>query len=149
MTLSPLEFLAIMLAITAAAGVIQAVVRRRRVDRLRALADEWRLHFSATDRFQLAPRVAARIPVPGAAAVRVRDLLYGIERQNYRYVFCTEYTTGVLRSKTGVRRVATFAEPRDGSGGAPAPAPLVFAPESLPLIEQYRHLLKQCEGVET
>jgi hypothetical protein len=146
MTLTPPEFLALMLVITGAAAVAQLVLRQRRVAQLRALADQWRMHFSATDRFQLAPRVAPRLPVPGAAAVRVSDLLYGIERENYRYVFCTEYTTGVLRTKTGIRRVATFAEPRDGSG-APRCAPLVFAPEALTLVEQYRHLLRECEEV--
>jgi len=144
MTLTPSEFLAVMLVITGAAAVAQLIVRQRRVAQLRALAEEWRMHFSATDRFQLAPRVAPRLPVPGAAAVRVSDLLYGIERENYRYVFCTEYTTGVLRTKTGIRRIATFVEPRDGSG-APACASLLFAPQVLPLIEQYRHLLRECE----
>ena len=143
MPLTPAQFLAVMLLITAGAAVAQVVIRQRRVSQLRALAEEWRMHFSATDRFQLAPRVAPRLPVPGAAAVRVSDLLYGIERENYRYVFCTEYTTGVLRTKTGNRRVATFAEPRDGSGAA-ATACLRFAPESLPLVEQYRHLLREC-----
>jgi hypothetical protein len=145
MPLTPAQFLAVMLLITAGAAVAQVLIRQRRVSQLRALAEEWRMHFSATDRFQLAPRVAPRLPVPGAAAVRVSDLLYGIERENYRYVFCTEYTTGVLRTKTGNRRVATFAEPRDGSG-APACAPLVFAPEALPLVEQYRHLLRECQN---
>jgi hypothetical protein len=151
--MTPLEFLALMLTVTALAAGVHFVRRRRHVARLRRLASEWELHFSAVDRFRLAPRIAQRLPVPGAAAVRVVDLLYGIERQNYRYVFATEYTTGVLRSKSGVKRVATFCEPREagggggGGGGAAGtnPCELVFAPEGLDLIEQYRHLLQQCK----
>ncbi len=144
MLFTPLEFLALMLLITAFAGTIRYVARKRYVQRLRNLADEWKMHFSAADRFRLAPRIASRLKVPGAAGVRVVDLLYGIEKENYRYIFATEYTTGVLRTKTGVRRIATFCEPRDRSGGEEAAnGELEFAPESLPLVEQYRELLKQ------
>src|SRR2546421_5295617 len=138
--MTPLLFLALMMLVTAIAGAAQYVVRQRHVARLRALASQWKMHYSAADRFRLAPRVAQRIPVPGAAAVRVADLLYGIEHDRYRYFFAAEYTTGVLRTKTGVRRVGTFSEPRDPSG--PRGDELTFAPEDLPLIEQYRHLRK-------
>src|SRR5262249_19814692 len=115
MILTPLEFLALMLIVTAAAGTIRYVSRRRYVAKLQQLADEWKMHFSAADRFRLGPRIAPRLGVPGAAGVRVVDLLYGIENENYRYIFAAEYTTGVLRTKTGVRKIATFCEPRDGS----------------------------------
>src|SRR5688572_1049288 len=135
-TMTPLEFLSFMVAITAAAAAVEAMRRRRHITALRKLAAERQMHFSAADRFRLAPRIAQRLPVPGAAAVRVLDLLYGVERQNYRYVFATEYTVGVLRSKTGVRRVATFAEPRE-PGAQGEVGELVFAPEGLPLVEQY------------
>ena len=54
----------------------------------------------------------------------------------------TEYTTGVLRTKTGVRRIATYREPRTPGGAEPS-RELVFAPESLSLLEQYEHLLTQ------
>jgi len=143
--MTPLEFLTLMIAITAAAAAVEVVRRYRVTSALRKLAAQRGMHFSAIDRFRLAPRIAQRIPVPGAAAVRVLDLLYGVEQQNYRYVFATEYTTGVLRSKTGVRRVATFAEPRD-PGAKRDIGELVFAPEGLPLVEQYKHLLQQVRG---
>ena len=140
--MTPVEVFAFMVAFTAVAAAVEFLRRRRHVAALRKLAGEAGMHFSAADRFRLAPRIAPRLPVPGAAAVRVLDLLYGVERQNYRYVFAAEYTTGVLRSKTGVRRVATFAEPRD-PGATREPAELTFAPEGLPVVEQYRHLLRQ------
>ena len=139
--MTPLLFLAIVLTLTAIAVIAQQILRRRHLARLADLAQEWKMHFSAIDRFRLTPRIAQRLPVPGAAAVRVVDLIYGIDRDRYRYVFSTEYTIGVLRSKTGVRRIGTFSEPRDRSASA-APDELIFAPENLPVIEQYRHLRK-------
>ena len=145
--MSPSQFLLLTVALTAVAAAIQLAVRRRHVRRLRRLAAEWKMHFIAADRFKLAPRVAEWLPVPGAAGVRVFDLIYGIERENYRYVFATEYTVGVLRTKTGWRRVATFSEPRDASAGGTR-SELVFAPPNLPLIEQYQHLRTQTTSAE-
>ena len=144
--MTPLEFLAFMLVMTAVAAAVHAIRRRRHTAALRRLAAEAGMHFSPADRFRLAPRIAQRIPVPGAAAVRVLDLIYGAERQSYRYIFATEYTIGVLRSKTGVRRVASFSEPRDPASATRETAELVFAPEGLPVIEQYRHLLQALDG---
>jgi hypothetical protein len=141
--MTPAQFLGLVLALTAFAAAWQLILRQRHVTRLRRLAEQWNMHYSATDRFRLAPRVAQRLPVPGAAAVRVVDLLYGVEKDNYRYLFATEYTVGVLRTKLGLRRVATFSESRDPAKhmtATLADEELVFAPESLPLIEQYRHL---------
>ena len=144
MLITPLQFLLIMLSVTAAAGVLQWMRTHRRAAALRRLAAAREMHFSADDRFRLAPRIASLLPVPGAASVRVGDLIYGIDHENYRYVFSTEYTTGVLRTKTSVRRVATYCEPRDPAAAAAARkrrCELVFAPEYLPLVEQYEHLL--------
>ena len=140
--MTPLEFLTFMLVTTAVAAAVHMMRRRRHMAALQRLAGEVRMQYSAADRFRLAPRIAQRLPVPGAAAVRVLDLLYGVEQENYRYVFSAEYTTGVLRTKTGVRRVVTFAEPRDPAAKHDTMA-LTFAPPELPVIEQYRHLLAQ------
>jgi hypothetical protein len=137
--MSPLEFLALMLSITAIAAAAQWVLRRRQVTALRRLAAEWRMHYSPVDRFRIAAKIAPRLPVPGAAAVRVVDLLYGIEDRHYRYMFVTEYTTGVIRTKTGIRRVATFVEPRDPDKNGAA-LELVMAPAELSILEQYRAL---------
>ena len=142
MLITPLQFLLTLLAVTAMAGVAQWMIRQRQVRRLRRLAAERKMHFSAADRFKLAARIAPLIPIPGAAAVRVADLIYGVEREHYRYVFATEYTTGVLRTKTGVRRIATYREPRTPGGAEPS-RELLFAPESLSLLGQYEHLLTQ------
>ena len=149
MMIAPAQFLAMVLLITAAAGLGRVITRRKHVQRLRLLAAKWKMHFSADDRFRLATKIAPRLPVPGAAGIRVVDLLYGIEDQNYRYVFAAEYTTGVLRTKTSVRRVATFCEPRDAVGSnSNAISDLMFAPQHLPVLEQYRHLRNACVNRE-
>ena len=123
---------------TAAAVGLANIQRRRERRRLEKLAAQWKLHYSEGDCFRLAPRVALSLSVPGAAGVRVYDLLYGLEDRGYRYLFRTEYTIGVLRGKTTIRNVATFCEPKDAHKGDPIK--LIFAPESLPLTEQYKHL---------
>jgi hypothetical protein len=138
--MTPLQFLFLIVTATLVAAGVQWVQRQRNIRELRDLADEWQLHFSAADPFRLAPRVALALPVPGAAAVRVTDLIYGLEGGGYRYIFRTEYTIGVLRTKTSIRRVVTFREAKDAPAGARIE--VLFAPEEKPLIEQYRYLYK-------
>ena len=137
--MTPLQFLILMIAMTVLAACWQFVYRRRQMLALRRLAEELGMHYSVDDRFRLAPRIAPRLPVPGAAAVRVTDLFFAVEDQNYRYIFRIEYTIGVLRSKVGVQRVATFSEPRDRSARG-SEIELTYAPHELPLAEQYRQL---------
>ena len=137
--MTPLQFLILMIAMTLLAGCWQWVYRRRQTLALQDLAEQFHMHYSAADRFRLAPRIAPQLSMPGAAGVRVSDLLYGVEDANYRYVFRVEYTAGVLRSKVSVQRVATFCEPRDRST-RPSDMQLEYAPQDLPLLEQYRHL---------
>ena len=137
--ITPMLLLVVLLAFTAVAAVAHFLLRQGHVEQLKALAAQQHMHFAADDRFRLAARVAPHIPIPGAAAVRVCDLVYGVAGSNYRYIFRTEYTIGVLRTKTSVRRVASFSEPRDGGNGVPK---IIFAPEHLPLMEQYRQMLE-------
>lgn len=141
MLITPSEFLVATLSITALAALAQWLIRRRQVSRLRNLATGAGMHFSDADRFRLAPRLASQLPVPGAAGVRVLDLIYGVERECCRYVFAVEYTTGVLRTKTSVRKVAAYCEPSTPDSAASG-SDLTFAPESLSTMEQYRHLLE-------
>ncbi len=138
--MTPMQFLFLIAATTALAAGLQYSQRQRYVRKLRNLASELQLNYSPTDRFRLAPRVALSLPIPGAAAVLVTDLLYGQEERGYRYFFRTEYTIGVLRTKTAVRQVGTFCEPRDAA--AATETKVVFAPENLSLVDQYRHLYK-------
>jgi hypothetical protein len=153
MPISPMEFLALTIACTVAARLVYITLRRRHRKVLQELAREWRMHYSPRDRFDLAGRVAERFPVPGAAEMRVADLIYGTEHAGenesasgdfYRFIFSAEYTSGVTRAKHRHRRVVTFREPK-GRKASVDWSPLVLAPEELETIEQYRALRRQIE----
>jgi hypothetical protein len=91
--------------------------------------------YSARDSLRITAKISNRLPIPGAADVFVTDVVYGGQGEQYRYVFTTEYTIGVVRGKRRQVRVGMFSEPRDRR--AAAPSQVVFAPEGLPVLEQY------------
>ncbi len=137
--MTPLIFLSLIILMTAAASLINTILRRRWRAQLLALAGEFQMAYSQHDRFNLSDRVAQHFPIPGAASLRVIDLLYASEASGYRYVFSAEYTGGVIRSKHRKLRAVTVFEPR----GAAEPtmwSSLSLASAELPLLEQYRQL---------
>ena len=144
--MTPAEFLSILLCITAAAAVMDLVRRRRRSRVLRRLAADWRMNYTPVDSLHITPTIARSFPVPGAAALRVRDLIYGIQGERYRYVFTAEFTTGVVGVKHRTVRVAAFSEPRhrgasaarSGDGGASGD--LRVAEPTGSLLDQYARL---------
>jgi hypothetical protein len=137
--MTPLDVLSFTVCATAVAVAAEAVVARRRRKVLRRLAAEWRMTYSRSDTLRLAPKVARGFPIAGAANLRVTDVIYGIDHERYRYVFRAEFTTGTVRTKRRVARVATFSEPRDRQR-APAVPAVTLAPEAGKLADQYRHL---------
>jgi hypothetical protein len=145
--MSPFLFLILVLLITFAAVIADALGRRRLRCRLQTLASEYRMAYSHRDRFDLADRIAEHFPVPGAAALRVIDLLYSSDAGGYRYIFCAEYTLGVIRSKRRMLRAVSLRQPRSRDEllrGDPAIwSNMLLAPAHLPLIDQYRHLAAQ------
>jgi hypothetical protein len=110
-------------------------MHRRTGRQLQTLARQWQMHYSRRDQLRLAARVADGFPVPGAANLRVTDLVYGLVGDSHRYIFTAEYTVGVLRAKRRVLRVASFSESRSSEDGH---APITLADPDQPLIEQYR-----------
>jgi hypothetical protein len=132
--------LAGVVVLTAVAAVAEFIRRKRVYRLLRQIAVERHLHFSPYDQLRLTPRVAASFPVPGAAHVRVSNLLYGSESGQYHYVFTTEYSTGAVRSKKRHSRAVAFKEPRE-YGQRQRHIELRMANPELSLIEQYRELL--------
>ncbi len=90
------------------------------------------MHYAPDDRFNLAPRVAARLPLVGAADVRIVDLIYGSEQGARRDVFCAHYTRGVVRWKRREKCVASLSESQEKWSD------LIIAPAALSLVEQYR-----------
>lgn len=137
--LPPLLLLSSLLALTALALVVHKILRHGIKRRLRKFAGEWRMGYAERDLFQLAPRIATIIPVPGAADLRVIDVIYGSKGEQHRYLFTAEYTRGVVGRHEREQRVMTFAEPKEPTRDNP-PTPLVCAPQDLPIAEQYRHL---------
>src|SRR5689334_3559921 len=122
-------------------GTLATFVARRLADKVHrrqliSLAREWQMHYAPDDRFQLAPRVAERLPTPGAADVCVVDLIYGTEHGVRRYVFAAHYTTGVVRRKSRGMCVASLCETPSREGGDWGG--LVIAPQELSMVEQYR-----------
>ena len=138
MLVAPNIVLTILLTLTAIAVTTSAIRSARRREAIRSLAARWRMNFGRADSFRLTARVAQHFPIPGAAAVRVADVVYGLQGDAYRYVFTAHYTLGVTGPKTRHTRVATFAEPRDRRRGGPPV--LTLGSAGLTLLEQYESL---------
>src|SRR5215210_6433679 len=138
--MAPGEVFSFTVGATALALLLEFIGRRRTRRTLRRLAAEWRMTYSQLDSLRLTPKVAGRFPIPGAANLRVSDVIYGIEHDRYRYVFLTEFTTGTVSAKRRELRVATFSEPRDRQQRTQVTAPVVLAPKAGDLLAQYRHL---------
>ena len=135
--MSPVLLLAALVAVTLIACGTEGLLRHIRARQLRSLAVQWRMAYTHRDPFNLAERIGARLPLP-APNLRVLDLVHGSEASFHRYVFTVEFTQETLSTYGRKRRVFTFCEPRDVAD--PCPAPLVAAPEELPILDQYRHL---------
>jgi hypothetical protein len=134
----PIVLLFVLLILTGAAWFTDRRIRGRGQAIYREIALAGGMHYSPSDPLRLTPRVAAHFPVPGAAAVRVIDLLYRTDEQHHYYVFTAEYTIGVVGPKHRVRRAASFIESK--STGL-IPNQVRLGPSDLPLVEQYRSLI--------
>ncbi len=135
--MSPLELLILTLAVTAAAGGWHYLTRYQERQLLRKLAREVGMNFAPGDRFRLTGRVRDRFPVPGAANLRVGDVLYGSSGQRHRYLFTVHYTQGVLRTKHRCRRVGGVIESSDRRSEAIA---FLLAADQPNILDQYRSL---------
>jgi hypothetical protein len=135
---SPLMFLTFLLTLTAVVAIVEAAMVAVRRKRFARLARQWEMHYHAYDVLGLAPRLAGSMPRPGAADVCVRDLLFSRVGETLLYILTVEYTVGLIHSK---RRRFQAAASRDPVQSNPAsPLILTFAPEEMPLLEQYEYL---------
>lgn len=137
--ISPGIALGVLVTLSCVAALIEALSRSRRRKCLRRLAANWHMTYSPRDRLRVLAKIVGHFPVPGAADIFVRDVIYGGQGEQYRYVFTVEYTTGVIRGKRRQFRVATFSESRDRRSSH-APGPVTFAPEHLAVPQQYEAL---------
>ena len=149
--MAPGVLLLALLGLTAVAVALDVAAHRRRTRALRVLASQWRMNYHPADQLRVTPKVLPRFPVPGAANVRVMDLIYGSDRERYRYVFTVEFTVGLVGPRRRVVRVASLSEPRErgrggggdgrgGSGGGGGGVTLNLAPAEGSLLDQYRYL---------
>ena len=139
MLMSPIQFLVLVCVTTAAIVIVHLILRQVRRGQLRRLAQEWQMHYTPGDRFKLGPRVATELSVPGAASVRVEDVIYASEGDSYRYYFTAVYTAGVLKRQTDHRRVCTATEKKE-RGAIREMTGLELGPMELSVVEQYRRL---------
>jgi hypothetical protein len=136
--MSPLQLLGVVTAITALAAVAQRMARRRWEEQLCALAQQWHMNYSPSDQWRLTAKVARAFPVPGAAHIRLSDVIYGSDEESYHYIFAAAFTTGVVLGKRRLVRAASFSEPRNRQSTGEAAT--VLAPAELSLLEQFRKL---------
>ena len=137
--MTPTLLLALLLGATAAAVAVGAGRRSRQHRAARRAAAAWRMNYGRADSLRLTARVAPHLPAPGAAAVRVSDVVYGTRADAARYVFTVEYTLGVTGPKRRHVRAAALTEPRDRRQTGPATV-LVLGDPTFPLADQYAAL---------
>jgi hypothetical protein len=136
----PLLLLLLLVLLTAVAVLTSAMMRKAASARVAALAASWKMRFTPVDRFQLTRNIATHFPIPGAADVVIRDLVYGEDASaaGLRYFFTIEYTLGILRTKR--RRVSAGTLIEAPGTDADRLSAITLAPAKLPLLEQYEWL---------
>ncbi len=138
--ISPLTLLLILVGLTVVCVAAQFVFDRARRAKLDVLSKRHEMTFVNSDRFDLSREAASLVEMPGAAKVRVRDVMYASHPTGARYVFTAEFTVGVTRGKRRMVRVVAIdrwtASGRD----------VALAPQSLTLVEQYEHHLRRLGG---
>lgn len=133
--MSPAAYLVLTVSVAAGAVIANRQMDHRRHQRLRRAAAKWRLHYSVSDQFRLSTRITELFPIPGAADLRIADLMYGIRGHRHSYIFTADFTTGLMHTNDRRRRVVHFSEPRERN--SPTASRVELAPENLPLLEQY------------
>jgi len=140
---SPEFYLILILAVLAAVvghSALRSYLQRKQ---LRNLARKWNMHFAPGDRLRLAQRAARHFPIPGAASIRVRNLIFRTEESRHQYLFTVDYTIGIIRGKVGRSSVAGFEEPvTRGAKSNLAPPVLFLAPRNLSFPAAYQHVLE-------
>jgi hypothetical protein len=140
---SPEIYLILVVAVLAAIvchSTLRGYLQRRQ---LRELARKWNMHFAPGDRLRIAQRAARHFPIPGAASIRVRNLIFRTEADRHQYLFTVDYTIGVIRGKVGRSSVAGFEEPVTRGSKTHLPQPVLFlAPRHLSVPAAYEHVLE-------
>jgi hypothetical protein len=141
--LSPLALLLALVGLTVVSATLHFVLNRRRGRKLQSLSQRFEMTFVRQDRFDLSREAASLVDVPGAAGVRVRDVMYASHPTGYRCVFTAEFTTGVTRGKRRMARAVAIDQ------WTQTGRQVMLAPPSLTLVEQYEHLLRRIANPES
>ena len=137
----PVLFFGGLVAVTVLAWIAYRSLRHQRKAALRKLAGDRAMQYSQRDLFSLVNRVGAAFPVPGAADLRVIDLIYATRAGRHLYVFTAQYTRGVSQRQWREEMVLGFCEPAAADGRPPTP--LTPAREGLTVLEGYQELLRR------
>jgi hypothetical protein len=122
--------MALLTVLAWAAALLELLVRRAR---LRKLAREAGWDYRTRAEPELQGALLRHVPAPGAAAVRVIDILSGNGFPS-RHIARVDYGLGAVRQRRDNTRI--IAIQRGAAGETSYVAPL-----DLPRMEQYRHLL--------
>jgi hypothetical protein len=145
--MSPALYLIVLLGLLIAAITIDLIRWYSYSNKLRVCAHGWHMHFAHGDRLRIARRIVHQFPVPGAALIRVRDLIFRTDETRHVYLFTVDFTVGVIRGKVGRSRVAGFSEPvARGHQAEPHPSALIVAPREMSGPAAYQYVMKQMEG---
>jgi hypothetical protein len=136
--MSPALFLALLLGLTALAWLQQTLFDAVVARRLSRIGHAHGMLHARADRFDLARRISERLPVPGAADVRVSDVLYCSRDNCYRYVFTVDYTIGLIHGHRRVRRVGSLLLPRSEAAAGPE---LILSEGRTPRMSAYQLFL--------
>jgi hypothetical protein len=141
---APALYLILLLGVLAGAVTADTIRHFYCRHKLRACAHVWQMHFAAGDRLRLARRIVHRFPVPGAALIRVRDLIFRTDDSRHQYLFTVDFTVGIIRGKIGRSRVAGFSEPvTRGQRAQPHPPNLIVAPRQLSGPDAYQYVMEE------
>ncbi len=137
-TVSPTLLLIGSLLLTLLPLAAALVARRRHLGRLRRLAEGHGWELTPRPEPDLARRLVPHLPAPGAAQVRVLDvLLTGASDAGRHGVARVEYVLGSVRHRRDNTRVLGFSQAPDGTLSN-----VTIAAADRPWLEQYASLIE-------
>lgn len=134
--ISPTLLLIASLAVTAMALGVALIELHRRRARLRRLARETGCEFQASADPALIRAILPHLPAPGAADVRLIDLVSCPSAGAMLVIGRVDYSLGAVRHRRDNTRIIAIRQ--DGRGEV---SKVEYAPGDLPRLEQYRQLL--------
>ncbi len=137
--MTPSILLCLLVLLTLTGALAQRLAKRCRQAIFRQLARDWGMHYSEADQLRLGERIAEHFPIPGAASIRVIDLIYGTREHQRHFIFTVDYTLGLTSQHHRRRRAGACIESRSGPENKLSSIPLLGSTRT-PLVEQYQLL---------